>query len=245
MMTVPLRKADIFQGDLILVSATHPLLYPIVGLTPLARQFPDILLHFRARRALMGLLDVLSCTNEIVPVSAYRTQAEQVQIYRDCLLERGPDYTEQFVALPGCSEHQTGLAIDLGENIPGLDFIAPSFPDSGICRAFRQLAPQFGFVQRYTTGKEHLTCIAAEPWHFRYVGCPHSEIMSRERLCLEEYLQWLRGFSQAHPLRENGAQIFFVPYTKDWVLQLPDDAEYTVSGNNQDGCVITLWEAVT
>ena len=45
MMTVPLRKADIFQGDLILVSATHPLLYPIDGLTPLARQFPDILLH--------------------------------------------------------------------------------------------------------------------------------------------------------------------------------------------------------
>lgn len=245
MMTVTLRNADIFQGDLILVNAAHPLLYPIVGLTPLAEQFPDILLHFRARHALLGLMDVIGCAGSIIPVSAYRTQAEQAQIYRDCLLERGPGYTGQFVALPGCSEHQTGLAIDLGENIPGLDFIAPSFPDSGICQSFRRLAPQFGFVQRYGAGKETVTGIAAEPWHFRYVGCPHSEIMARESLCLEEYLQWLRGFSQAHPLLKNGVQVFFVPYGRNWTLQLPEDAEYTISGNNQDGCIVTLWEAVT
>ena len=244
MMTVFLRDADVFQGGLILVSAAHPLLTPVVGLAPVDGHDPNHMLNFRARRALAGLLDIIGCGSAIVPVSAYRTQAEQAGIYRDCLLERGPDYTRQFVALPGCSEHQTGLAIDLGENRADLDFIAPSFPDAGACRHFRQLAPQFGFVQRYQAGKESVTGIACEPWHFRYVGCPHSEIMTRLGLCLEEYLLWLRQFSQARPLRTGGARIFFVPYEKHWCLQLPEDAEYTVSGNNIDGCVVTLWEAV-
>lgn len=244
MMTVALRDSDIFQGDLILVSAAHPLLFPIVGLAPVTEQHPDILLNFRAKHALAGLLSVLSCGSAIVPVSAYRTQAEQVNIYRDCLLERGPDYTGKFVALPGCSEHQTGLAIDLGENIDGLDFIAPSFPDTGVCQYFRQLAPQFGFVQRYAAGKESITGIAAEPWHFRYVGCPHSEIMVQEGMCLEEYLQWLQNFTQERPLRRHGAQIFYLPHTQNWTLRLPEDAEYTISGNNSDGCIVTVWEDV-
>lgn len=244
MMSVILRDIDLFRGDLILVSAAHPLLSPAGELVPASRQFPDIRLNARAQHALSGLLDVLGCRNAIIPVSAYRSHAEQVQLYRECLMERGAAYTGQFVALPGCSEHQTGLAIDLGENIPGLDYIAPSFPDTGLCRNFRRLAPQFGFVQRYEAGKEHLTGIAAEPWHFRYVGCPHSEIMEQERMCLEEYLQWLRNFSREMPLRRHGAQIFFVPYQPRWSLQLPEDAEYTVSGNNVDGCIVTLWEAV-
>jgi len=244
MMTVALRDADIFQGDLILVNAAHPLLAPVTGLAPVAKGYPDILLNLRAQHALMGLMDVIGCGSAIVPVSAYRTQAEQARIYRECLLERGPRYTSQFVALPGCSEHQTGLAVDLGENVDGLDFIAPSFPDTGICRHFRRLAPEFGFVQRYEAGKEPVTGIGAEPWHFRYVGCPHSELMAQEHLCLEEYLQWLRGFSREFPLHHGGAQVFFVPYARGWTLQLPDDAEYTVSGNNIDGCVVTLWEAV-
>lgn len=244
MMTVMLQKADLFQGDLILVSAAHPLLYPATELTPAAEQFSEVLLHVRAQHALSGLLGVLNCGSAIVPVSAYRSHAEQIQLYRDCLLEHGPLYTGQFVALPGCSEHQTGLAIDLGENGPELDYIAPSFPDIGPCRNFRQLAPQFGFIRRYEASKEALTGIADEPWHFRYVGCPHSEIMEQDGMCLEEYLQWLRNFSQDRPLCRNGTQIFFVPYRPGWSLQLPEDAEYTVSGNNIDGCIVTLWEAV-
>lgn len=239
MTQVILQDEDIFMGDLVLVSAAHPLLQPASELTPVA---PDIFLNFRARHALMGLLNVIGCGDAIVPVSAYRSQGEQAALYRNCLIERGSDYTSQFVALPGCSEHQTGLAIDLGENIDGLDFITPSFPNTGVYRYFRFLAPQFGFIQRYESGKEGLTGIAAEPWHFRYVGCPHSEIMAREGLCLEEYLHWLKKFPQHSPLRFGRAEIFFTPRQVDWLVTLPENAEYTVSGNNMDGCIITLWE---
>lgn len=245
MIRLDLEDADIFQGDLILVSAAHPLLSPAKGLAQVWDRYPDVHLNVRARHALKALMDVLSCGDAIVPVSAYRAHWEQMEIYKQCLLERGADYTAQFVALPGCSEHQTGLAIDLGENRADLDFIAPDFPNAGACGHFLHLAPQFGFVRRYEAGKEAVTGIACEPWHFRYVGCPHSEIMAREGLCLEEYLQWLRQFPQEAPLRRDNVTVFFSPRRKNWTLFLPGDAEFTVSGNNIDGCIITLWEDVT
>ena len=95
------------------------------------------------------------------------------------------------MALPGCSEHQTGLAIDLGLRGPEVDFLCPDFPYTGPCGDFRRLAADYGFVERYPAGKEPITGIAHEPWHFRYVGVPHAERMAAMGLVLEEY--WEEG----------------------------------------------------
>ena len=81
------------------------------------------------------------------------------------------------MALPGCSEHQTGLAIDLGKAAGYIDFIRPAFPYDGVCGRFRRLAARYGFIERYQRGKEEVTGISAEPWHFRYVGAPHAQLM--------------------------------------------------------------------
>lgn len=64
------------------------------------------------------------------------------------LQENGTEFTAKFVAMPGHSEHQTGLAIDLGLRQPDIDFIRPAFPYEGICQKFRELAPAFGFIER-------------------------------------------------------------------------------------------------
>ena len=56
-----------------------------------------------------------------------------------------------------------------------------------LCRLFRLAAPEFGFVLRYPAGKEHITGIGHEPWHFRYVGRPHAGEMALCGLTLEEY----------------------------------------------------------
>ena len=109
-------------------------------------------------------------------------------IYTDSLRENGPEFTAKFVAMPGHSEHLTGLAIDLGLRQPKIDFIRPAFPYEGICQKFRELAPAYGFIERYPKGKEHITGIAHEPWHFRYVGTPYSETMAFKGMTLEEYL---------------------------------------------------------
>ena len=62
---------------------------------------------------------------------------------------RGEAFTRQYVAVPGCGEHQTGLAIDLGRAAREIDFIRPDFPEEGACGRFRRLAPRYGFIQRY------------------------------------------------------------------------------------------------
>ena len=92
------------------------------------------------------------------------------------------------MARPGCSEHQTGLAIDLGENGPEVDFLCPAFPDSGPCGALRRRAADFGFILRYPKGKEAVTGIGYEPSHYRYVGKDAAKQIMEQGICLEEYL---------------------------------------------------------
>lgn len=135
-----------------------------------------------------ALLEAVNGKDDIVVVSGYRDLAEQTEIYSSSLQSNGPEYTAKYVALPGCSEHHTGLAVDVGSAAGGLDFIAPEFPDEGVCGAFKAKAAEFGFVQRYKAHKEHLTGISCEPWHFRYVGADHAVIMEERDLCLEEYV---------------------------------------------------------
>ena len=187
MNTLILTPEAMFQGDLLLVNPSfphHPLPHP--DLVTVADT--DILLERRAAQALDSLMAAIGGWKEIVPVSGWRALEEQQAIWEDTLQRRGEAFTRQYVAVPGCSEHQTGLAIDLGRAAREIDFIRPDFPEEGACGRFRRLAPRYGFIQRYHREKESLTGIACEPWHYRYVGTPHALLMEREGLCLEEYL---------------------------------------------------------
>ena len=177
------------MNSLILVNRQHPYTMSVrQDLTPALPAFPRILLEREAAHALSRLMEKLGGWGNILPVSGWRSFDEQEKIYLDSLRDNGREFTRQFVALPGHSEHQTGLAIDLGLRGESVDFIRPDFPYDGICQRFRELAPAYGFIERYPAGKEGVTGIAHEPWHFRYVGAPHAESMARQGLCLEEYL---------------------------------------------------------
>ena len=85
----------------------------------------------------------LRCAGQIRAVSGWRSRAEQRQIWNDSLRENGEAFTRSYVALPGCSEHETGLAIDLAAEAPEIDFIRPDFPRDGVFAVFRRLAPLF------------------------------------------------------------------------------------------------------
>lgn len=179
-----------YNEDLILVSAKDPYceVDKRLNLFPVSKNTHVILLREHVRKQLFALLEEVNGWEEIVPVSGWRSLEEQQEIYRSSLRENGEEFTRKFVALPGCSEHQTGLAIDLGLKMEKIDFICPDFPQEGICQRFRERAAAYGFIERYQKEKEHITGISAEPWHFRYVGCPHAERMNRMGLCLEEYV---------------------------------------------------------
>ena len=203
----------------------------------------DILLDTRAAAMLSGLISRIGAAGEIVPVSGWRSEAEQREIWDGSMRESGEELTRKYVALPGCSEHQTGLAIDLALRADNIDFIRPEFPYDGVCGRFRALAADYGFVERYQSGKEGVTGIAAEPWHFRYVGRPHARIMCEMGLCLEEYVEYLRAYPYPERLLEVRGEVYEAEVgfagARD-ALGLPD-APYQVSGNNVDGYIYTLW----
>ena len=177
------------MNRLILVNRQHAMPEDAaLELVSVHENYPNILLDAEAARQMNRLMDELDGWRAILPVSGWRSMEEQAALYYDSLRKNGRAFTEQYVAFPGCSEHQTGLAIDLGVIQPEVDFIRPAFPDEGICHLFRQRAAAYGFIERYPAGKESVTGIAHEPWHFRYVGVPQAEEIAGRGLTLEEYL---------------------------------------------------------
>lgn len=243
MSTLILTPEAMYQGDLVLVSAAYPC-HPLPCPDLVTVAGTQVLLENRAAQALDRLMAVIGGWEGITPVSGWRAQEEQEAIWADSLAENGLAFTQTYVALPGHSEHQTGLAIDLGLKGDHIDFIRPDFPYQGLCQDFRRAMARFGFVQRYPAGKEAVTGIGHEPWHFRYVGQPHAAIMEARGLTLEEYIPWLREFPyESCRYQEKNARISFLRANPQGptVLERSDPLPCAVSGNNVDGFIITEW----
>lgn len=250
MKTIALKKEKIYCGALMLVNAHYPLRdYDIKNLSPADVNFPEILMKRDAANMLQLILKKISAGNLIVPVSGYRSMEEQTAIYDDSLRENGEEFTRKYVALPNHSEHQTGLAIDLGLNKKEIDFIRPDFPYTGICDKFRKAAASYGFIQRYAEDKEKITGISHEPWHFRYVGYPHSKIMEENAFSLEEYIEFIKDYRENHSFvyrqaNEEQAEISYIPANDGKTLiSLPEACVYQISGNNVDGFIMTVWRS--
>jgi D-alanyl-D-alanine dipeptidase/carboxypeptidase len=242
--------SDVSNGHLILVNPSHPIKENLKknDLVSIAPESDGILLEKQTAKMLTKVISSLGCEEHILPISGYRTLWEQRKIFKDSLLENGEDFTRKYVAVPGCSEHQTGLAVDLAENRKEIDYIRPFFPYSGVCGQFRKLSVQYGFIERYPAGRENITYISHEPWHFRYVGYPHSVIITEKALTLEEYTDYLKGFSyEGIHLRfvQNGRdfETFYIPVLpgSEASAEIPDETPYQISGNNEDGVLVTLW----
>ncbi len=248
MKRIILERQDIYRGDLLLVNAKYPLRnYMAEDLSRADLGPAEILLKRAAVLALQRILKKISADSQIVPISGYRSLEEQKEIFGNSLRENGEEFTRKYVALPDCSEHQTGLAIDLGLNMEEIDFICPDFPCEGICEEFRKVAPDYGFILRYTKEKEEMTGISHEPWHFRYVGIPHAKIMAEKGLCLEEYTEYIKRYGQNGKFvyknaAGDRAEIYYVSAEEDKTqITIPKGCVYQISGNNVDGFVVTVW----
>jgi len=250
MKTLELSRNAIYSGSLILVNSKNPCGEAVseLSLVPVDEKNPTALMERQSARLLYRLIEEVGVREQILAVSGWRSKSEQTQIFEDSLAENGRAFTKKYVALPGYSEHHTGLAIDLAQNKPDIDFIRPEFPDNGIFHKFREKASNFGFIERYPEGKERITGIAWEPWHFRYVGFPHSAIMRQEEMTLEEYHLFLKEDAcGTNPFvyHANGRriEISFRKADKNGPtkINVDDGTLCTVSGNNTDGFFITVW----
>lgn len=233
----------VHSGNLILVNARHPLTEQRRPLLAPAIPGSGVLLESHAAAMLTGALGRIGALGDIVPVSGWRSRREQQEIWDSTMAESGGEFTRKYVALPGCSEHETGLAIDLALRAEEIDFIRPDFPRDGVCGRFRAIAADYGFIERYPAGKEHITGIAAEPWHFRYVGRPHAHLMAELGLTLEEYVELLRSYPYPGGVlsTESGGYGADIGFTSSYEPSLAPSTPYQVSGNNVDGYILTLW----
>jgi D-alanyl-D-alanine dipeptidase/carboxypeptidase len=251
MKTILLDKKSIHSGSLILINGEHGIMQDKDGaemrLVPFKAANGDIFLEATAAALLSQLLQTLSTGDRIIPVSGYRSHDEQAVLYDSSLSQNGGDFTARYVARPGQSEHQTGLAVDMAVNTEHINPICPDFPDTVYSGEFHNNAYRFGFIERYGQNKQSITGIAHEPWHYRYVGYPHSRIIRENCLCLEEYISVIRDFQYgSNPLRirQNNKLIeisYLAADDNNTVMKMKDDDVYQVSGNNIDGFIVTLW----
>lgn len=118
--------------------------------------------------------------NTLYIESSYRSFEDQQRVYN----EEGPE----IAAVPGCSEHQSGLALD----VYVMYFGGSAFINSDVGKFVNTNCGDFGFIIRYPNGAEEITGFKYEPWHIRYVGFPHSRIIMNAGITLEEYIDSLK-----------------------------------------------------
>ena len=121
-------------------------------------------------------------------MSGYRDYDYQEKIYNKLVKEKGLNYAFRYIAKPGCSEHQTGLAIDICVYRDGKCYIEHEIADFIEIKWLHDNAHRFGFILRYPFNKEDITGYNYEPWHLRYIGNMASYLYYNN-LTLEEMYQ--------------------------------------------------------
>ena len=187
MRPLRLRREQTCQGPLVLIDRAHPLQEGAPPeLVPVDRLHPQVLLERRAARLLAACIRSVGGGRTIVPVSGWRSRAEQQAIWDDTRAREGDAFTRQYVALPGCSEHQTGLALDIVA--AGYQILDEEQEDTAEQKWLMENSWKYGFILRYPSEKSDITGIGYEPWHYRYVGKAAAADIYRTGVCLEEYL---------------------------------------------------------
>ncbi|MCQ4635734.1 M15 family metallopeptidase [Anaerovorax odorimutans] len=146
-----------------------------------SRIYPELQKMFNAARA-SGL--------DLFVAAGYRTQEKQQQLLDEkveAYVNEGNSKSEakklaaQWVAAPGTSEHQLGIAVDINARTT----------KSSSDKVYRWLAKNahlYGFIKRYPSDKSDITGVVNEPWHYRYVGTEDATKIYAQGICLEEYM---------------------------------------------------------
>ena len=241
--------ADMGAGPLILVSNDHDYTFPasvelVVSME--ARTAEKYLVRdfsIKQEKVTAGVFDAMLCDfadatghTDVNITSAYRSYDEQQDVFDSSAAANGIEHAKRYVAHPGGSEHHTGLAADL--NVYNVsNGTCYDFDGQGDYKWIYDHCADYGIILRYGADKESITNIAPESWHFRYVGIPHAKYMTENNLCLEEYIELLHQYTVQNPLSYEGYSIYFCPQNE---LYVPESGDYTVSGNNVDGFIVTV-----
>jgi len=191
-----------------------------------------------------------SGAKNLVLISTYRSYQTQNSLFYSRVnalksslgLEKATNKVATSTAIPGSSEHQIGLAIDFSTS-NSMD-LTQSFANINEGKWLYNNSWKYGFVVRYAKEKTSITGIISEPWHLRYVGVPHAEIMSKAGLCLEEYMDYVshEKMLQFSDYQGNNYQVYYFNSinAEDLLnfLYLNDKVQ-SISGDGKGGIIVT------
>lgn len=131
--------------------------------------------------------------DNIYPIvrEGYRTAEEQGEIFNEKVQAyinegyskaRAEKTAKEWDAVPGTSEHQLGIAVDINAD-------KTQSTNDEVYVWLAENAHRYGFILRYPQGKEQITGTNYEPWHYRYVGVENAKIIYEQQICLEEYIE--------------------------------------------------------
>lgn len=187
-------------------------------------------------------------------VSGYRPYSYQSQLYNAKVNYYSSEYdletaklkASEVVAIPGTSEHQTGLALDVSslELLNTADPLVEEFKNTPEGQWLYNNSWKYGFVLRYLPEKKDITGIISEPWHFRYVGIPHAEYMTEKNLSVEEYINYIKEEKMIifEDFNGNKYQIYYVQKGNHDILQddvFDSEKFVNVSEIGEDEYIIT------
>ena len=160
------------------------------------RNSSSVLMRQEAAEALEALFNAAKEEKgyTLVAVSGYRSYQTQQSIYNRRVKNAGQAKADLYVALPGSSEHQLGLAMDVGRR--SNTKLKASFGKSPEGQWLAENCYRFGFILRYKQEWTETTGYAYEPWHIRYVGLEHSLRIQELNIPFEDYIALLRSAQQ-------------------------------------------------
>lgn len=186
------EPADVTSDDSItrIVNQSHPIDPSFV---PADLVVPDVamnntqMIRQEASQPLKDLFDAASEAGySLYLISGYRSYEEQVSLYYTYLERSGEDYTNRIDSHPGASEHQIGLAADIGTQDHACE-LNSCFADTGASQWLAENAWKYGWILRYPDGKEQITGIMYSPWNYRYVGTEAAQKIHESGLTMEEF----------------------------------------------------------
>ena len=143
-------------------------------------------------RAVGALQDFISGARaeglSVYLTSSYRSYATQEYLFNNKVAQYGGDVATAatIVAIPGSSEHQTGLAVDIVDQY--YQYMNETLANTELSKWMKEHCAEYGFILRFPEDKQDITGIMFEPWHFRYVGVEAAEYIMDKGLCLEEFV---------------------------------------------------------
>lgn len=239
-MTIRLTKDQVYKGDLLLVNKDLPVPQAgadlknvsYIGAKELSDRFKladgTVRLTELMARRLAAMFDAAAedGVSHFRINSGYRSEKEQKQLFKQM--------GDQYAMPAGFSEHNMGLSVDIGSTLMEMN----KAPEG---EWLQKNSWQYGFVLRYPKNKTEITGIRYEPWHFRYVGLPHSAIMQQKDLVLEEYLDVLKEKrSMTVKVGNQKYGLFYYPVSGDITVQVPAKGKYELSGDNREGVIVTV-----